>query len=311
VVEDAVADLALRGTPFAGKYALDSVLGRRGPHTVDVSAREIAPPRRPVLLTFLLSADEFRHEASLAARLPPGDATPAVLDVFAAGTAPGATSLPSCVITEAGDYSLAAWPRKRSRTPDDVQRRAVLAMVARAVAALHARGVVHGGLCPDAVLWFAGANTMRLGRLATWAPAGGAGPPPPDARYAAPEVAAVAARGAATVPATTAADCWALGALAFWIFTDAPLLPNATDAAAAAAALGEGDGAPLPWEARPAALAKLAPPVAAVVSGLLARDPGARMSAADVLASPLFRRGASRRGTREGGPAASAGSVAT
>ena len=42
-----------------------------------------------------------------------------------------------------------------------------------------------------------------------------------------------ATTGAATVPATTAADCWALGALAFWIFTDAPLLPNATDAAAA------------------------------------------------------------------------------
>ena len=302
-VEDAVADLALRGTPFAGKYAADAVL-RRGPRTLEVAAREVAPPRRPVLLKFFTSPDEFRHEGALAAKLPPGEATPAVLDAYAVGGAPGAATLPACVVSEAGDYSLADWPRKRSRTPDDVQRRAVLAMVAKAVAGLHAKGVVHGGLCPDAVLWFSGANAMRLGRLATWAPVGGAAPPPPDPRYAAPEIAAAVAKGAATVPATAAADSWALGALAYWIFTDAPLLPNAGDAAAAAAALG--DTGPLPWEKRPAALAKLAPPVAAVITGLLARDPAARTAAADVLTSPLFRSKARRPGSGKTASAASA-----
>ena len=302
-VEDAVADLALRGTPFAGNYAADAVL-RRGPRTLEVAAREVAPPRRPVVLKFFTSPDEFRHEGALAAKLPPGEATPAVLDAFAAGGAPGASTLPACVVSEAGDYSLADWPRKRSRTPDDVQRRAVLAMVAKAVARLHAKGVVHGGLCPDAVLWFSGANAMKLGRLATWAPVGGAASPPPDPRYAAPEIVAAVAKGAATVPATAAADSWALGALAYWIFTDAPLLPNAGDAAAAAAALG--DAGPLPWEARPAALVKLAPPVAAVITGLLARDPAARTAAADVLTSPLFRSKARRPGSGKTASAASA-----
>lgn len=287
-VEDAVADLALRGTPFAGRYALDAVLAR-GAATLDVGARQIAPPKKPVVARFFLCADDFRHEGALAARLPPRDATPAVLDAWPAGGAPGAGSLPACVVTEASDYSLADWPRKRSRTPDEVQRRAVLAMVAKAVSTLHANNVVHGGLCPDAVLWFSAANAMKLTSLGAWAPAGARAAPHPDPRYAAPEAAAAVAAGAVTVSASPAGDAWALGMLAFWIFTDAPLLPNATTNAAAAAALGS--AGPLPWEARPATLAKLPPAVAAVVAALLARDPADRMTADGVLASPLFRGG--------------------
>jgi len=184
--ESAIAALASRGTPYAGKYSLS----RQGPSssiksansksskptTISYPATELAPPGRAATATFYLSDEQFRHEASLASRLPPGDVTPEVLDAYAAGDAPGARMLPACVISEAADYSLEEWPERRARAPDAVQRRAVLALVAKAVAGAHARGVVHGSLCPGAVLWFSGANAMRLGQLSRWAPAGGRAP---------------------------------------------------------------------------------------------------------------------------------------
>ena len=49
----------------------------------------------------------------------------------------GAAALPPCIVTERADYSLADWPAKRAREPDDLQRRAVLAMVVKALASLH------------------------------------------------------------------------------------------------------------------------------------------------------------------------------
>ena len=38
-----------------------------------------------------------------------------MLDAFDKGTAPGAPHLPPCLVTDAGDYSLAEWPMKRAR----------------------------------------------------------------------------------------------------------------------------------------------------------------------------------------------------
>lgn len=189
LAESAIVTLAARGTPYAGKYSLSrqgpsangsnskhSSNSRPRPTTLVFRATELAPPGRNAAATFYLSDEQFRHEASLAAKIPPGDVTPEVLDAYAAGDAPGARSLPACIVAEAADYSLEEWPERRARAPDAVQRRAVLALVARAVAGAHARGVVHGSLCPSALLWFSGANAMRLGELSRWAPAGGRAP---------------------------------------------------------------------------------------------------------------------------------------
>ena len=38
-----------------------------------------------------------------------------VLDAFDKGAAPGAPHLPPCLVTDAGDYSLAEWTVKRAR----------------------------------------------------------------------------------------------------------------------------------------------------------------------------------------------------
>ena len=38
-----------------------------------------------------------------------------LLDAFDNGTVPGAPHLPPCLVTNAGDYTLAEWPAKRAR----------------------------------------------------------------------------------------------------------------------------------------------------------------------------------------------------
>ena len=38
-----------------------------------------------------------------------------VLDAFDKGVVPGAPHLPPCLVTDAGDYTLAEWPAKRAR----------------------------------------------------------------------------------------------------------------------------------------------------------------------------------------------------
>ena len=38
-----------------------------------------------------------------------------LLDAFAKGVVPGAPHLPPCLVTDAGDYTLAEWPAKRAR----------------------------------------------------------------------------------------------------------------------------------------------------------------------------------------------------
>jgi hypothetical protein len=74
------------------------------------------------------------------------------------------------------------------RAPDDVQQRAVLAMVVKAVAGLHGAGLAHGALSPAAVLWFSRDNAMKLADLSCACAPGEPGRVPPSLRHAPPEV---------------------------------------------------------------------------------------------------------------------------
>jgi hypothetical protein len=51
----------------------------------------------------------------LAARLPDGESTPAILASYGRGDAPGAPGLPPLIVREAADYSIEDWPAQRSR----------------------------------------------------------------------------------------------------------------------------------------------------------------------------------------------------
>jgi hypothetical protein len=74
------------------------------------------------------------------------------------------------------------------RDPDDVQKRAVLAMVVKALACLHGAGTAHCALGPGSVLWYARDNAMKLGELGCAAEPGQATRVSPVLRYAPPEV---------------------------------------------------------------------------------------------------------------------------
>ena len=74
------------------------------------------------------------------------------------------------------------------RAPDDVQKRAVLAMVVKTLAGLHGNGIVHGALSPSAVVWHSRDNAMKLGDLCCAATPGELMPISPTLRYAPPEV---------------------------------------------------------------------------------------------------------------------------
>ena len=76
----------------------------------------------------------------------------------------------------------------RRRDPDEVQKRAVLAMVVKALAGLHGAGTAHCALGPGSVLWYARDNAMKLGELGCAAEPGQATRVSPALRYAPPEV---------------------------------------------------------------------------------------------------------------------------
>jgi serine/threonine protein kinase len=185
--------------------------------------------------------------------------------------------------------------KTKHSTPNLVQRKAVLAMVAKPLAALASKGVVHGALAPAAVQWFADANAMKLGGGDGWAAKGQPIAAHPVPAFAAPEVIAaiVKAEGQGgssppTLPANPAQDAWSLGMLAYLILTDSPLIPAGAAAADVAAALGS--SGPLPWEKPGGALEDLADPeAAAAIKGLLRREAKHRASAAQLLGGPLFK----------------------
>lgn len=74
------------------------------------------------------------------------------------------------------------------RDPDEVQKRAVLAMVVKALAGLHGASIAHCGLCPAAVQWYARDNAMKLSDLACAAEPAQATRVSAALRYAPPEV---------------------------------------------------------------------------------------------------------------------------
>lgn len=79
-----------------------------------------------------------------------------------------------------------------ARTPDELQRKAVLAMVCKALGGLHNADVIHGSLTPDNIIWFSANNAMKITEFSCWARKGGSLLLHPHLRYAPPEVRAPA-----------------------------------------------------------------------------------------------------------------------
>ena len=108
----------------------------------------------------------------------------------------------------------------------------VLAHAATRLRDLHAANFVHGAVKPAHILLLPRENRWTLTDFDRATLIGSSAPPQPavtltmhDVAYAAPEVVAATAAEEATVEVTAAADCWALGVVAFELLTGSSVLP--------------------------------------------------------------------------------------
>lgn len=71
-----------------------------------------------------------------------------VLDIFEAGeTALGSGGSPACIVSEAGQYSLAHYLAKMERNPSAARQKSTLTQLLEAISYLHGRGMVRLVFC--------------------------------------------------------------------------------------------------------------------------------------------------------------------
>lgn len=246
--------------------------------------------------TARFAADEaaaalLRTEAQALARLR-GAAAPTVVTAGDDGRGP---YLVTTVAPGVPLASLASLDRDAPEAPDAAPAapgvdEAALASVLRAVAAVHAAGVVHGDLSPSNVLVRGLEVTLVDFALARFPAAPEATPATGSFRgtllYAAPEV----ARGEA---AAYASDVFSAAAALLHVVTRRPPR-RARDLAAGLLEAAEEPVSP----ALVAALARAAPALGPCLARALAAEPGARPSAAALADEATLLLGARLRGSR-------------
>ena len=101
----------------------------------------------------------------------------------------------------------------------------VLSSIASHLADMHEAGYVHGNLKPPNILWLPRQAAWRAVDFAHACCVGTAAPPAVHTlAYAAPETVAPFQRGEQRMAATTAADAWAVGVMAFELLYGGPAL---------------------------------------------------------------------------------------
>jgi Protein kinase domain len=104
---------------------------------------------------------------------------------------------------------LMAWMRRTS--PDALAILAMLSQVARALATLHAEGIVHCAVAPHHILWYPDHNSWALLDLSHATPVGQQASAALIWKYVAPECVSAAGVVRSTVAASVQLDAWALG----------------------------------------------------------------------------------------------------
>ncbi|KAK9797447.1 hypothetical protein WJX73_007622 [Symbiochloris irregularis] len=211
----------------------------------------------------------------------------------------------SAIITEEPSYTLQDWMPSTPDADPNGRKRALLHIL-EAVNVMHAEGIAHRSLSLDTIAWFESFSRWQPATFARWGRAGSDKPVLYELRYAAPEVimadvmgTALSTRqqtnnasssssigGSADLPSIgvvdPASDLWAVGCIAWTLFTGKPLFgDNIADAEVAAMLMGTER---LPFEAEPRLWEQFEKYQAfRLVNGLLTRRPDERLTAAQAL----------------------------
>ena len=264
------------GTILGGRYRVIAELGHGGMATIYRATdtqlgREVAVKvLRPEYLRDPDFGSRFRQEAQNAASL----SHPNVVTVYDYGEDP---SGPFIVMEYVDGEDLATILRRNGALPPSQASR-IGSAVARALAAAHARGIVHRDVKPGNVLIGRDGRVkvvdFGIARAIAEAQMTLPGTTLGSVHYFSPEQ----ARGE---PATASSDIYALGIVLYEMLTGAR--PWEGDSAASVALARLSGPIPDPTTARPAT----PPDLALVVSTALAREPGDRYASAAALADAL------------------------
>ena len=268
--------LAEIGTVLGGRYRLVELLGQGGMATIyraldDQLGRDVAVKLlRPEYLRDPDFSSRFRQEAQAAASLT----HPNVVTVFDYGEDP---SGPYIVMELVDGEDLATIIRRSGALPPRQAAR-IAAAVARALAAAHARGLVHRDVKPGNVLIGRDGQVkvvdFGIARALSEAQMTLPGTTLGSVHYFSPEQ----ARGE---PATASSDIYSLGIVLYELLTGSR--PWEGDSAAAVGLARLSGPAPDPMAVRPS----VPPDLAAITRKALAPEPRDRFASASAMADAL------------------------
>ncbi|KAL0037531.1 hypothetical protein WJX77_001281 [Trebouxia sp. C0004] len=277
------------GSVLRKKYSLTGWRWR-SPSAIWCGADQVEEPWAPVGLKMYALTSNFIREKELLDMPYSSEHWPKVFDTYTySDVGFDGDACPPCIVMQPPVATLQTWLDAQDQTnPVWEEQVATLYNLCKALQSFHVRGMVHCSLAPLTFSWFQGGQGWKVAACGDWAQAGMHVRSCYQLRYASPEAVQGDLFDVAGAAADPAMDMWALGAIAFEIFTGRGLFSrrNYTDNDVINMLLGFEN---LPSESQPAFWHQIRDTAAQrLVQNLLRRVPDQRSTINEVLASPIF-----------------------
>ncbi|DBA72050.1 TPA: hypothetical protein ACH3X2_010784 [Trebouxia sp. C0005] len=277
------------GSVLRKKYSLTGWRWR-SPSAIWCGADQVEEPWAPVALKMYALTSDFIREKELLDMPYSSEHWPKVFDTYTySDVGFDGDACPPCIVMQPPVATLQTWMEAQDRSnPVWEEQVATLYNLCKALQSFHVRGMVHCSLAPLTFSWFQGGQGWKVAACGDWAQAGMHVRSCYQLRYASPEAVQGDLFDVAGAAADPAMDMWALGAIAFEIFTGRGLFSrkNYTDNDVINMLLGFEN---LPSESQPAFWHQIRDTAAQrLVQNLLRRVPDQRSTINEVLASPIF-----------------------
>lgn len=277
------------GSVFRDRYSLTGWRWR-SPNAIWCGADQVEEPWGPVALKMYALTSDFIREKELLDMPYSSEHWPTVFETYTySDVGFEGDACPPCIVMQPPVATLQTWMDAQDRTNLVWEEQvATLYNLCKALQSFHARGMVHCSLAPPSFSWFQGGQGWKVAACGDWAQAGMHVRSCYQLRYASPEAVQGDLFDVAGAAADPAMDMWALGAIAFEIFTAQGLFSRKsyTDNDVINMLLGFDR---LPSESQPAFWRQIRDTAAQrLVQNLLRRVPEQRSTINEVLASPIF-----------------------